>query len=135
MNPVYTSRRNLKENLSWNVKFLLFKTFSWLFQRGSLQQDPIPTKTRSRSVPDVMDTKFAAPLLAELLIKCRRLPRVFFWNRVLLPLVCSGRQPCRLLIQNVYCLYHEAKILACRWSLSVNSIISNTEKTNISFRK
>ena len=25
-------------------------------------------------------TKFAVSLLAKLLIKCRRLPRVFFWN-------------------------------------------------------
>ncbi len=36
--------------------------------KGSLRQESIPTKTRFRSVPDVTDTKFAAPLLAELLI-------------------------------------------------------------------
>ena len=45
-----------------------------------LGQGTIPTKPRFRSVPDVADTKFAAPLLAELLIKCQRLPRGFFWK-------------------------------------------------------
>ncbi len=29
--------------------------------KGSRQQKSIPTKPRSRSVPDVVDTKFAAP--------------------------------------------------------------------------
>ena len=29
-------------------------------QKGTRQQVPIPTKPRSRSVPDVMDTKFSA---------------------------------------------------------------------------
>ena len=43
---------------------------------GSRFLRDIPQQTRFRSVPDVMDTKFAAPLLAELLIKCQRLPRV-----------------------------------------------------------
>ena len=33
-------------------------------------------------------TKFAAPLPAELLIKYQRLPRGFFWNSYLPPLVC-----------------------------------------------
>ena len=47
---------------------------------GSRFLRDIPQQTRFRSVPDVMDTKFAAPLLAELLIKCQRLPRGFLWN-------------------------------------------------------
>ncbi len=34
-------------------------------------------------------TKFAVPLLAELLIKCRRLPRGFLWNTSLPSLVCG----------------------------------------------
>ena len=34
-------------------------------------------------------TKFAAPLLAKLLIKYQRLPRGFFWNRFVPALVCS----------------------------------------------
>ena len=33
-------------------------------------------------------TKFAVSLLAKLLIKCRRLPRGFFWNTSLPPLIC-----------------------------------------------
>ena len=58
---------------------------------GSRWQDTIPTKPRSRSVPDVADTKFAVSLLAKQLIKCRRLPRGFFWNSILPALVfdCS----------------------------------------------
>ena len=43
---------------------------------GSRLNDTISCQTRSRSVPDVMDTKFAAPPLAELLIKYQRPPRV-----------------------------------------------------------
>ena len=39
----------------------------------------IPTKPRFRSVPDV--TVLNSQLFTELLIKCRRLPRGFFWNR------------------------------------------------------
>ncbi len=31
------------------------------FAKNPRRQRRIPTKTRSRSVPDVMDTKFAAP--------------------------------------------------------------------------
>ena len=42
---------------------------------------PIPTKPRSRSVPDVMVLNSQIPLLAGLLIKYQRLPRGFFWNR------------------------------------------------------
>ena len=33
-------------------------------------------------------TKFAVSLLAKPLIKCRRLPRGFFWNRYVPMLVC-----------------------------------------------
>ncbi len=40
---------------------------------------PIPTKPRSRSVPDVMVLNSQS--LVELLIKYQRLPRGFFWNR------------------------------------------------------
>ncbi len=67
-------------------------------QKGTRQQVPIPTKPRSRSVPDVMDTKFAAPL-AELLIKYQRLPRGFFWNRYLLALVVGSSVK-----KDLYCL-------------------------------
>ena len=41
----------------------------------------VPTKPRSRSVPDVMVLN--SQLLAELLIKYQRLPRGFFWNHFL----------------------------------------------------
>ena len=44
-----------------------------------LQQVTIPTKPRSRSVPDV--AVLNSQPLAELLIKYQRLPRGFFWNR------------------------------------------------------
>ena len=66
-----------------NVKILVI-----LLTRVSASARPIPTKPRSRSVPDVTDTKFAAPLLAKLLIKCQRLPRGFFWNSLVPLLVC-----------------------------------------------
>jgi hypothetical protein len=49
------------------------------------RKEGIPTKTRSRSVPDV--AVLNSQLLTELLIKCRRLPRVFFWNTFLPVLV------------------------------------------------
>ncbi len=51
---------------------LLFKGSD---ERFALDRN-IPSQTRFRSVPDVTDTKFAVSLLAKLLIKCRRLPRV-----------------------------------------------------------
>ena len=43
----------------------------------------IPTKPRSRSVPDVAVLNSQIPLLAGLLIKYQRLPRGFFWNSLL----------------------------------------------------
>ena len=58
--------------------------------QGSLQKDIIPTKPRFRSVPNVAVLNSQNPLLAGLLIKCRRFPRGFFWNDVFLSLVCSS---------------------------------------------
>ena len=66
--------------------------------KGSRRERRFPTKPRSRSVPDVMDTKFAAPLAA-LLIKYQRLPRGFFWNRYLLALVVGSSVK-----KDLYCL-------------------------------
>ncbi len=51
--------------------------FEGMRAKGAHFLDTIPCKTRSRSVPDVVDTKFAVSLLAKPLIKCQRLPRVF----------------------------------------------------------
>ncbi len=48
--------------------------------KGSLLNGAMHIQTRSRSVPDVVDTKFAVSLLAKLLIKCQRLPRVCLRN-------------------------------------------------------
>ena len=53
--------------------------------KGSRQQKSIPTKPRSRSVPDV--AVLNSQPLTGLLIKYQRLPRGFFWNRFLLALV------------------------------------------------
>ena len=48
----------------------------YILTRGTLRQKPIPTKPRSRSVPDVVVLN--SQLLAELLIKYQRLPTGFF---------------------------------------------------------
>ena len=56
-------------------------------QKGTLRQGSIPTKPRFRSVPDVAVLNSQIPLLAGLFIKCRRLPRGFFWNTSLPPLI------------------------------------------------
>ncbi len=53
--------------------------------KGSLRKDIFPTKPRFRSVPNVMVLN--SQPLTELLIKCQRLPRGFFWNDVFPPLV------------------------------------------------
>ena len=53
-------------------------------QKGTLRQGSIPAKPRFRSVPDVVVLN--SRTLTGLLIKCRRLPRGFFWNTSLPPL-------------------------------------------------
>jgi len=50
-------------------------------REGRLWGRPIPTKPRSRSVPDVAVLNSQPRFPAELLIKYQRLPRGFFWNR------------------------------------------------------
>ena len=54
---------------------------------GSRRSNSIPTKPRFRSVPDV--AVLNSQPFAGLLIKCRRPPRGFFWNRAAPTLVCS----------------------------------------------
>ncbi len=56
-------------------------------KRAALRQGGIPTKPRSRSVPDVVVLNSQIPLLAGLLIKYQRLPRGFLWNTSLPPLI------------------------------------------------
>ena len=48
--------------------------------KGSRRKERFPTKPRSRSVPDV--AVLNSQPLSGLLIKCQRLPRGFFWNRI-----------------------------------------------------
>ncbi len=54
-------------------------------KRAALRQGGIPTKPRSRSVPDVVVLN--SRTFTGLLIKYQRLPRGFFWNTSLPPLV------------------------------------------------
>ncbi len=57
-------------------------------QKGALRKESIPTKPRSRSVPDVAVLNSQPHFPAELLIKYQRLLRGFFWNTFFPSLVC-----------------------------------------------
>ncbi len=72
-----------------SLLFLVYRS-GYFKAKGSLQQRSIPTKPRSRSVPDVAvlnSRRVTAPL-----IKYQRLPRGFFWNTSLPSLVYSLSQ-------------------------------------------
>ena len=61
---------------------LKYNCFVYKLRKGSQREGTIPTKPRSRSVPDVVVLN-SQPLTG-LLIKYQRLPRDFFWNSFLL---------------------------------------------------
>ena len=66
--------RKLECIMGWGDMLLSF--VAGFPQRGR----NVPTKPRSRSVPDVVVLNSQPRFPAELLIKCQRLPRGFFWN-------------------------------------------------------
>ena len=83
--------------LSFKGLLLFEKIGEWFAQERS-----IPTKPRFRSVPDV--TVLNSQLFTELLIKCRRLPRGFFWNRNPPPCASlSHRQVYKAVCQTTIC--------------------------------
>ena len=109
-------------------------------REGRLWGRPIPTKPRSRSVPDVAVLNSQPRFPAELLIKYQRLPRGFFWNRSL-PLLLFGysinrivfchRYPYLNIFKIIFC-YCEFKIGFKRIRLYICSISSFKNKSYIS---
>ena len=59
---------------------VIYNCLENILVKGSLWQGTIPTKPRSRSVPDVAVLNSQIPLPVGLLIKYQRLPRGFFRN-------------------------------------------------------
>ncbi len=106
-----------------------------ILARGTLRQKSIPTKPRSRSVPDVVVLNSQIPLLAGLLIKYQRLPRGFFRNRFLPSLLVGCSR-----IKAILPIYsYKWKFIVCIMKLKFSfssetfrlTITSNTEKKHI----